>query len=149
MADLPPQGTTGTSAPGGAPPNTRTGEPQPHGLLGNARRLLRTLLAILGTRLELLGVEVAEQGMRIGALLALGVVVLLFAIFTLAMLSFGVAVLFWDSYRLTAIFGMAGGYGIVTLIAWLQIRARLKDHPEPFAATIAELKADAAALTKH
>jgi uncharacterized membrane protein YqjE len=119
------------------------------GLIGNARRLARTLLAILSTRLELLGVEVAEQGARIGALMALGVVALLFSIFAVGLFSFGVAVLFWDSYRLTAIFGLALLYAVIVAVAVWQIRARIKDHPEPFAATIAELKADAAALGRR
>ena len=119
------------------------------GLIGNARRLVRTLLAILSTRLELLGVEVAEQGARIGALLALGVVALLFSIFAIALFSFGIAVLFWDSYRLTAIFGLALLYLAITAVAVFQLRARLKDHPAPFEATIAELKADAAALGRR
>lgn len=119
------------------------------GLVANARRLLRILLTILSTRLELFGVEVAEQGARIGALLALGVVALLFSIFAIALFSFGIAVLFWDTHRLAAIFGLASLYAIITAVACVQIRARLKDHPEPFAATIAELKADAAALQRH
>jgi uncharacterized membrane protein YqjE len=132
----PAAGASGASGPDG-------------GLIGNARRLGRTLLAILSTRLELLGVEVAEQGARIGALMALGVVALLFSIFAIGLFSFGIAVLFWDSYRLTAIFGLALLYASVVAVAVFQIRARLKDHPEPFAATVAELKADAAALGRH
>jgi len=136
MADLPP----------GAPGADAQAAP---GLLGNARRLLRTLLAILSTRIELLGVEVAEQGARIGVLMALGLVALLFSIFAIALFSFGIAVLFWDSYRLTAIFGLALLYALVVGVAWLQIKLRLKDHPAPFAATVAELKADAAALGRH
>ncbi len=115
-------------------------------MFGNARRLGRTLLAILSTRLELLGVEAAEQGMHIGVLLALGAAALLFAGFALALLSFGIAVLFWDSYRLTAIFGMAALYGLITVVAIIVIRQRIAEHPAPFAATVAELKADAAAL---
>ena len=118
------------------------------GLLGNARRLLRLLLTILSTRLELLGVEVAEQGARIGALMALGVLALLFSIFAIALFSFGIAVVFWDSYRLTAIFGLALLYALITTVACLMIRARLLDHPAPFAATVAELKADAAAISR-
>lgn len=119
------------------------------GLIGNVRRVVRTLLAILSTRLELLGVEVAEQGARIGALMALGVVALLFSIFAIGLFSFGVAVLFWDSYRLTAIFGLALLYGLIVAVAVLRIRARINEHPAPFAATVAELKADAAALGRH
>ncbi|HEY4375437.1 MAG TPA: phage holin family protein [Burkholderiales bacterium] len=125
------------------------GAPAQRGLVANARRLLRILLTILSTRLELFGVEVAEQGARIGALLALGVVALLFSIFAIALFSFGIAVLFWDTHRLAAIFGLAGLYAVVTLVACVQIRTRLKNHPEPFAATIAELKADAAVLQRH
>ena len=121
----------------------------PRGLLGNARRLVRLLLTILSTRLELLGVEVAEQGARIGALMALGVLALLFSIFAIALFSFGIAVVFWDSHRLLAIFGLAGLYAVITAVACLMIRSRLQDHPEPFAATIAELKADAAALSRQ
>ena len=119
------------------------------GLVANARRLARILLTILSTRLELLGVEVAEQGARIGALLVLGVVALLFSIFAIALFSFGIAVVFWDSHRLVAIFGMAALYAVITIVACVRIRSRLQDHPEPFAATIAELKADAAAISRH
>jgi len=119
------------------------------GLIGNARRLLRTLLGLLSTRLELFGVEAAEQGMRVGALLALGAAALLFAIFALALFSFGIAVLFWDTYRLAAIFGLALFYAAITALAVVQIKLRLKDHPAPFAATIAELKADAAVLSRN
>lgn len=134
MADQPAAGAAGEARPG---------------LFGNARRLLRTLLALLSTRLELFGVEAAEQGVRIGILLALGAVAFLFAIFALALFSFGIAILFWDTYRLTAIFGIALFYAAITALAVLQIRLRLKDHPAPFAATVAELKADAAVLTRH
>ncbi|MDB5803381.1 MAG: hypothetical protein JWN73_703 [Betaproteobacteria bacterium] len=118
------------------------------GLVANARRLLRILLTIMSTRLELFGVEVAEQGARIGALMALGVLALLFSIFAIALFSFGIAVVFWDSHRLIAIFGMAGLYALITAVACLMIRTRLQDHPAPFAATVAELKADAAAISR-
>ena len=138
MADLPPGGAAAAS-----PPESGSG------LFGNARRLLHTLLAILSTRLELAGVEATEQCVRIGVLLLLGAVAFLFALFAIAMLSFGIAVMFWDSYRLTAIFGLAVLYALLTLLAVLQIKLRLKDHPAPFAATVAELKADAAALGRH
>jgi uncharacterized membrane protein YqjE len=141
MADLPP-GDAAAAAP--AP-----GEAQAGGLLGTARRLARTFLSILSTRLELLGVEAAEQGVHIGILLALGAVGLLFAGFALALFSFGIAVLFWDSYRLTAIFGLALVYAVLTAVAVLQVRRRIAAHPAPFAATVAELKADAAALGPH
>jgi len=138
MAEQGGRGGTGNSgSPAGA-----------HGLVANARRLVRILLTILSTRLELFGVEVAEQGARIGALMALGVVALLFSIFAIALFSFGIAVLFWDTHRLAAIFGLALIYAVITAIACLRIQQRLKEHPEPFAATIAELKADAAVLSR-
>ena len=138
MADLPPGGAAAPPAPEAA-----------SGLFGNARRLLRTLLAILSTRLELAGVEATEQCVRIGVLLILGGLAFLFALFAIAMLSFGIAVMFWDTYRLSAIFGLAVFYGLLTALAVLQIKLRLKDHPAPFAATVAELKADAAALGRR
>ncbi len=138
MADLPPGGTAA------APPSSAPAEAG--GLFGNVRRLGRTLLSILSTRLELLGVEAAEQGMHIGVLLALGAAALLFGGFALVMLSFGIAVLFWESYRLTAIFGLALVYAVLTGVAILVIKQRIAQHPAPFAATVAELKADAAAL---
>jgi uncharacterized membrane protein YqjE len=138
MADLPPGGAAAApSIPAGGAAD---------GLFGTARRLGRTLLSILSTRLELLGVEAAEQGVRIGALLALGALALLFAGFALALFSFGIAVLFWDSHRLAAIFGLALAYAAITALAVLRIRQRIADHPAPFAATVAELKADAQAL---
>jgi uncharacterized membrane protein YqjE len=138
MADLPPGGATAAPAHEDGP-----------GLFGNARRLFRTLLAILSTRLELAGVEATEQCVRIGVLLVLGAAAFLFALFAIAMLSFGIAAVFWDSYRLTAIFGLAVLYALLTALAVLQIKLRLRDHPAPFAATVAELKADAVALGRH
>jgi uncharacterized membrane protein YqjE len=130
-------------------PAAAAGEAEAGGLIGNARRIGRTLLSIFATRLELLGVEAAEQGVRIGVLLLLGAVAFLLAAFALAMFSFGVAVVFWDSHRLAAIFGLGLVYAALAALAVAQVKARLKSHPSPFAATVAELKADAAALDRH
>lgn len=118
----------------------------PPGLIASARGLAGTSLALLGNRLALLGVEVSEEGARLLAVmlygglsvLALGAGTIFLAVF--------VTVALWDNNRLLAL-GMFAtlflGAGAVTA---LLARALLQRGSSLFAASLAELQRDRAAL---
>jgi uncharacterized membrane protein YqjE len=116
--------------------------PQRGGLLASLRVLLATLIETLHTRLELLGVELEEEKLRLIRLLGycaaafflLGAGTVFFAIF--------VAVAIWDDHRLlvmgifTAVF-LGGGLAALYFAAQtVRATSRL------FAASLAELARD-------
>lgn len=110
--------------------------------------LLAALLGSVRTRAELASVEYAEERTRLGrqlALLIAGLGCLLFAVLFVAV---GVIALYWDTYRMAAILGVIvvfAGAGAACLW-WRASVARAA--PTPFAASIAELEKDRAALAR-
>ena len=117
-------------------------------LPGALSRLTEALVGLARTRLELLSVEYAEERGRVGMQLALvfaGVGCLLFATFFAA---FGIVAYFWDSYRIAAIIGVIIVFVLVG-VALLWRRAEIANAAgTPFAATVAELEKDRAALAR-
>jgi uncharacterized membrane protein YqjE len=117
------------------------GDPAP-GLIGSARRLVRTALGIVATRLQILGTEVEEEQVRFTELLLVaaavafcfGTAVLLAVIF--------VVVLLWDTHRLATlgVFALVFlGAGIAGLVV---LRRRRQRRPKLFAATLGEIAKD-------
>ena len=116
------------------------------GLLDSFRGLLGTGLSLSKNRLELLGVELAEERLRVFALLTYGA-----AAFTLlsagaVFLAIFLTVLLWDTQRLVVL-GMFAmlfiGAGVVSLMVTLSY-ARAESRL--FAASVAELGKDKDAL---
>ncbi len=124
----------------GAPPEKR-------GILESLKAFTATLLAIAHTRGELLSTELQELQQRLFLQLA----ALLLALFLLGvgliMAVLLIVVVFWDSYRvltlglLTTLFLVGSG-----ALLWA-MRRMTRQAPRPFAATLAELAKDRAALT--
>lgn len=112
------------------------------GLIGSARRLARTALSIVSTRLQILGTELEEEQVRVTELMllvaavafCLGTAVLLGVIF--------IVVLLWDTHRLatlgvfTVLFAAAGIAGLLAL------RRRRRLRPKLFSATLGEIAKD-------
>lgn len=118
-----------------------TGVPAP-GLLGSARRLARTALGILSTRLQIVGTEFEEEQFRfIELLLLVAAVVFCFATAVLLAVIF-VVVLLWETHKLTtlgvftALFLAAGVVGLVVL------QRRRRTRPRFLSATIGEIAKD-------
>ena len=116
------------------------------GLASSLRSLLGNGIALLQTRLELLSIEAQEERVRLLSLLTYGALAFVLLSFGLMFLALLVTVLLWDSHRLlalgifTAIFLTSG---LIALIAML----RQAHTPSTlFAASIAELAQDLAAL---
>jgi len=122
--------TTAPEAPG-----------SPH-LLGSLRRLARTFLAILQTRVEILETELQEERIRVARLVALAVVVAFLINAALVLGGTWLVIALWESHRHATIGVLAavalGAAIALVLFAWRGIRTR----PRPFATTIAELRKD-------
>jgi uncharacterized membrane protein YqjE len=117
-------------------------------LRGALARMVDALLGLARTRLELAAVEYTEERRRVTqqiALLLVGLGCLLFALFFAATL---VVVYFWDSYRFAAIIGVILIFAALGG-ALLWRRAELSNAaPVPFAASVAEIEKDRAAIAR-
>jgi uncharacterized membrane protein YqjE len=116
--------------------------PQPGGLFHSAKSLLPTALALVRTRLELFGVELAEEKGRLIGIAVLGIVAAVCLAMALLLLNIVVMVAFWDTHRWAALACLAGLYLLVALVCALKLRAALRAQPMVFAATLDELKRD-------
>ena len=117
-------------------------------LRGALARLADALLGLARTRLELATVEYTEERARVGqqlGLLLAGIGCILFALFFAAAT---VVIYFWDTYRFAAILGVVAFFTVLAaLLLWR--RAEIAQAaPTPFAATVAELDKDRAALAR-
>ena len=102
---------------------------RPAGLIASLRGVLVSVLGIAGTRIELIGLEVAEEKERLVGLL-FTVLAAAFALsLAVLLVTFLVIAHFWDSYRLTAIGGFALLYAAVG--GWLitGLKRELAAHP--------------------
>lgn len=107
------------------------------------------MLALFSTRLELFSLEAREERDRAVSLAAFAVIAAIAALLALMALSAFVVVLFWDEHRLAALAGVTIVYLLVALWAVQRLKSGRGDAPAPFAATLAELKRDAAWLSKR
>lgn len=121
--------------------NARTTPPRP-----SLRRLAGTMLEIVQSRIELIGIELTEEKERLMSAAFLGLAAMLFSALALVSLTALVIVIFWDTYRLHAMTGIFVVY--LVLAAWCAARARniLRHAPMPFEATLAEFEKDRDAL---
>lgn len=123
-----------------------TAVPPRGGLFASLRALLGSSVGLLRTRLELLSVEVREEKVRLFSLLTFGAAAFVLLSFGLLFLAAFVTVLLWDSHRLLALGAFTAvflGGGIVSLLVLLGIA---RTPSKLFAASLAELARDEAAL---
>jgi uncharacterized membrane protein YqjE len=110
-------------------------------------RIGATLVAMVHTRLELAAVEAQEEARRLLGCLAWT----LFAVFLAAgaalLAALFVVVLFWDSYRLLAIGGMAGLFALAAIAIAMKVKSGFESRPPLFQATLGELRNDLEFMT--
>lgn len=117
-------------------------QPRPEGPLDSARALGASLLALLQARVELAGVELAEEAEHGKRLVVLAVVAAFFLGAGLVLFAFLVVVLFWETHRLAAIAGVTLAYSGVGAWALLRLRRIARERPPPFSATRSEFRND-------
>lgn len=115
------------------------GEPRPE---GSVRNIGTTLLALLGTRIELAGVELREESLRVQRMLVAGAVAAIFLAAALVLAGVLVLVAFWDTHRLLALAAVTVAYAAAGAILIVRVRNAARAAPTPFSATAAEIQAD-------
>ncbi|MET3818817.1 hypothetical protein F3J14_07030 [Burkholderia sp. Tr-862] len=115
--------------------------PQPSGQ-GPLRRLVGSAIGLLQTRLELVGIELAEEKERLMGVLFLGLAAMMLATMALISLTVLVAIAFWDTYRWQSLAGITALYTIAALVCGLKARSGLREAPTVFESTLAELEKD-------
>jgi uncharacterized membrane protein YqjE len=118
------------------------GAPRPPGLFGSIARLGRTAVALLRTRVEILGTDIEEERIRFTGLVLLvsgiafcvQMAVLLFVIL--------MVVLLWESHRLVTLGVLAAAFLVAGIALFLWLRHQLRTRPRMFAATLGELAKD-------
>ena len=134
---MPDQNASARNSAGDAPPG---------GVFHSLRNIGPVLLGLLRTRLELFGIELAEEKERAAQVVLLAVCALLFGGLALLMLNLLVLAHFWHTYRYEAIAALFLLYGAGVVLCIRRLQASLAQRPPMFEATVAELKADIEAL---
>ena len=120
--------------------------PGQRGLFASTRGLLATCVALLRNRLELLGVELAEERTRLVSVLAYGASAFLCLSAGLIFLAIFLTVLLWESNRLLAL-GVFSALFLGAGIASLALAIGLaRSGSKLFSASLAELRKDAEVL---
>ncbi len=120
--------------------------PGRHNLFASAKGLLGTGVTLLHNRLELLGVELAEERSRLFSMLAYGGAAFLCLAAGLIFLAVFLTVLMWDHNRLLALGVFSAlflGAGIASLMLAMSLS---KSGSKLFSASLAELRKDNQAL---
>jgi uncharacterized membrane protein YqjE len=118
-------------------------------LIATAGRIAATLVAMAGTRLELAAVEFQEDARRLLGYLAWTMLAVFLAAGAFMLAALFVIVIFWDTYRLQAVAGMAVLLGLAATLILMKVRAGLNAQSPLFAGTLAELRNDIAYLRGH
>jgi uncharacterized membrane protein YqjE len=104
--------------------------------------MVASVVALLHARLELIGIELAEERERIIAVIFLGLVAAMFAMMALISLTALIAAAFWDSYRWQVLAAITAVYALGAVICAIRARAGLHAAPIVFEATLREFEKD-------
>jgi len=119
------------------------------GILAAAGRIAATVVAMIGTRLELAAVEFQEDARRLLGYLAWTLLAVFLAGGAFLLVALFVIVLFWDDYRLQAIGGMAILFAAAAGLIVMKVKSGLNSQATPFSTTLAELRNDVAYIRGH
>ncbi|NQD95948.1 hypothetical protein HP532_25125 [Pseudomonas sp. CrR25] len=114
----------------------------PPGPSASPRRLGGALLGLLHGHIALFGEELKEQQTHALRLFLLSGLCLLFGLLLLLGLSAALLVAFWESHRLSVIAGLCAFYALGLALCLAALLLRLRNAPDPFAASLEELAHD-------
>ena len=108
-----------------------------------------SLVGLLRTRLELFGLEAAEEKGRLIKLLGMAFAALLFLTLAVLVMTIAIAVAVWPTEeRWVAMGCLAGAYALIGVGLLVAVRRLLIVDPPPFAATLDALQHDVAMLER-
>jgi len=117
-----------------------------NGLFDSLRAMLATLFTLAHTRLELVAVELEQEGERLARTLLCAVLGIFCGGLAVLMVALTIVIAFWDGHRLLAAALVALLFAGLSIAASLVVRRRLRTRPRFLSATIGELTRDARAL---
>ncbi len=115
-------------------------------VLESLKRLARTAVELVRTRLELLSLDVEEAKLRLLSILLAGAIAFFCFSLGLVMAAFWLVVAFWDTHRMLVLGLLTGAFLGGGLLALAVLAWKAKKGPRLFAATLAELERDRDAL---
>jgi uncharacterized membrane protein YqjE len=113
-----------------------------NGVFESLRRLGATGLAVLQNRLELFGVEVEGQKVRLLRVLFMGAAAVLLANLALLAVTVTIIVLAGEGARVAVLVGLSLIYASAAGGVFWMLRKELRSAPPPFDGTVSELKKD-------
>jgi uncharacterized membrane protein YqjE len=108
--------------------------------------MLTTLVELVHSRLDLVGIELQLEVQRATSLLLWAFAAIVCGIVAVVLLAVTVLIAFWDTHRLLAAGGVTAAFALASLGMALLVRHRVRTRPRLFGATLDELRHDAAAL---
>jgi uncharacterized membrane protein YqjE len=105
-------------------------------------RLAATLLDMVHTRLELASVEMEEQSQRYLGYLLMSLLALFLSGIAIVLVALFVIILFWDSYRIAAVLGMAAVFAGAAVVIGMKVKSGFASQPPLLSATLGELRKD-------
>lgn len=115
-------------------------------LTATVGRIGATIVAMVRTRVELAAVEAQEEARRLLGYFAWALLAAFLVAAACMLVALFVILLFWDSYRLQAVAGMAILFALAGTVIAMNVRARFDAKPAMLAATLGELRKDAELL---
>lgn len=112
------------------------------GFLASLASLSDGLLASVQHRLQLFGVEVQEQKLRLIQTIVWVSAAIFAGVMTLTFASLTLVYLFWATARLAVLGGLTLLYTTALVATLVGLRRHLARQPPPFAATLRELETD-------
>jgi uncharacterized membrane protein YqjE len=116
------------------------------GLFASLRRLITTLVELVHSRLDLVGIELQLEVQHATSLLLWAFAGIVCGTVALVLLAVTVLIAFWDTHRLLAAGCITAVFALASLGMALHVRRRVRTRPRLFGATLDELQHDVAAL---
>ena len=116
------------------------------GLFSSVRRMADTCLSSVHNRVELFGLELQEEKLRLMRLLLWTGAALFASFLAITVATIGLIFVFESPQRPFIAIGFGLLYAVIALATWIKLRNQIKDAPPPLADTMAELKKDLDAL---
>lgn len=115
------------------------------GLLGPAKRVLRTAGRLLESRAELFLLEWKEERLRLGGALLLAAAGAVCALLALLLVTFTIVIVFWNDHRIPVLVALTVVYAAGAVGAWVSLRRRLRRW-QAFSASLEQIRKDRACL---
>jgi uncharacterized membrane protein YqjE len=117
-------------------------------LLRSMRSLLSTSIALIHTRVQLIGIELEQELWRARSLIVWAFAALLLSLLTIGFAGVALIVAFWDTHRQLVSTLVAAGFAALALLAVFFLMRTLRARPRLFETTLHELERDLDALRR-